>query len=412
MEGKEGKRIEDLIAEKIGQKEALSMKEDIGTTKYLIHAKIEANGVVERPDVVGAIFGQTEGLLGDALDLRELLKSSRIARIKVDISSAHGKSSGSIIIPSSLDKVETAIIAAALETIDRVGPCEATIKVERIEDVRGAKRKFVVDRAKEILGQMDAVATESQEISEMVKEHIRVDEISDYEGLPAGPGVRDSDAIIIVEGRADVLTLLRCGIRNAVAIEGTSVPKAVIDMSRNKTSTAFLDGDRGGDLILKELVQVTEIDFVARAPPGKMVEEMTRKEIVKALRNKVPADQAVIETKGKLEEAAPPPENREEGNLTKLNAAINELRGSLRARLFDAGLNAKEEVQVRSLVESLSRAEGISAVVFDGVVTQKIADIAVDKNLKYIVGMRVRLDRAPPANIKIFTPDDLRRRQR
>jgi len=412
MEGKEGKHIEDLIAEKIGQREALSMKEDIGTTKYLIHAKIEANGVVERPDVVGAIFGQTEGLLGDALDLRELLKSSRIARIKVNISSAHGKSSGSIIIPSSLDKVETAIIAAALETIDRVGPCEATIKVERIEDVRGAKRKFVVDRAKEIIGQMEAVATESQEISEMVKEHIRVDEISDYEGLPAGPGVRDSDAIIIVEGRADVLTLLRCGIRNAIAIEGTSVPKAVIDLSRNRTSTAFLDGDRGGDLILKELTQVTEIDFVARAPPGKMVEEMTRKEIVKALRNKVPADQAVIETKGKPEEAASPPEDREESNLAKLNATINELRGSLRARLLDAGLNTKEEVQVRNLVESLSRAEGISAVVFDGVVTQKIADIAADKNLTYIVGMRVRLDRAPPANMKIFTPDDLRRRQR
>jgi len=412
MEGKEGKHIEDLIAEKIGQREALSMKEDIGTTKYLIHAKIEANGVVERPDVVGAIFGQTEGLLGDALDLRELLKSSRIARIKVNINSAHGKSSGSIIIPSSLDKVETAIIAAALETIDRVGPCEATIKVERIEDVRGAKRKFVVDRAKEIIGQMEAVATESQEISEMVKEHIRVDEISDYEGLPAGPGVRDSDAIIIVEGRADVLTLLRCGIRNAIAIEGTSVPKAVIDLSRNRTSTAFLDGDRGGDLILKELTQVTEIDFVARAPPGKMVEEMTRKEIVKALRNKVPADQAVIETKGKPEEAASPPEDREESNLAKLNATINELRGSLRARLLDAGLNTKEEVQVRNLVESLSRAEGISAVVFDGVVTQKIADIAADKNLTYIVGMRVRLDRAPPANMKIFTPDDLRRRQR
>jgi hypothetical protein len=32
--------------------------------------------------------------------------------------------------------------------------------------------------------------------------------------------------------------------------------------------------------------------------------------------------------------------------------------------------------------------------------------------LKYIVGMRIRLDRAPPANVKILTPDDLRRRQR
>ncbi len=412
MEGKEGKNLEDLIAEKIGRKEALSMKDDIGTTKYLVHAKIEASGVVERPDVVGAIFGQTEGLLGDALDLRELLKSSRIGRIKVDISSAHGKSSGTIIIPSSLDKVETAIIAAALETIDRVGPCEATIKVERIEDVRGAKRKFVVDRAKEILGQIEAVATESQEISEMVKEHVHVDEITDYEGLPAGPGVRDSDAIIIVEGRADVLALLRCGIKNAVAIEGTSVPKVVADLSRNKTATAFLDGDRGGDLILKELLQVTEVDFVARAPPGKMVEEMTRKEIVKALRNKVPADQAVLETKGKPEEAAPKPEARGENDFVKLNAVINELRGTLKARLLKNNLETLEEVQVRDLADSLSKAAGVTAVAFDGVVTQKLVDIAVDKNVKYLVGMRVRLDRAPPASLKILTPDDLRRRPR
>ena len=35
------------------------------TAKYLIHADITTDGVVERSDVVGAVFGQTEGLLGD-----------------------------------------------------------------------------------------------------------------------------------------------------------------------------------------------------------------------------------------------------------------------------------------------------------------------------------------------------------
>lgn len=413
MEKNEGKRIEDLIAEKIGQKEALSMKEDIGTTKYLIHAKIDASGVVERPDVVGAIFGQTEGLLGDELDLRELLKSSRIGRIKVEISSAHGKSSGTIVIPSSLDKVETAIIAASLETIDRVGPCEATIKVEKIEDVRGAKRKFVVDRAKEILGGMEGVAPETMEISEAVKEHVRVEEITEYNGLPAGPGARDSDAIIIVEGRADVLALLRCGIKNTIAIEGTSVPKAVAELSKNKTATAFLDGDRGGDLILKELLQVADIDFVARAPPGKMVEELTRKEIIKLLRNKIPADQAVIEMKGRPEtpEAAPQPEAREGQDLAKLNTALNELRGTLKARLLNENMETSEEIHVRDLNDRLAQASGVGAVVFDGVVTQRLAEIAVEKGVKYLVGMRVRVERMP-AGLRVLTPDDLRRRPR
>jgi len=412
MEGKERKRLEDLIAEKIGQKEALSMKEDIGTTKYLINAKIEASGVVERPDVVGAIFGQTEGLLGDELDLRELLKSGRIGRIKVEISSTHGKSSGTVVIPSSLDKVETAIIAAALETIDRVGPCEATIKVEGIEDVRGAKRKFVVDRAKEILGRLEEVAPETQEISEAVKEHIRVEEITEYLGLPAGPGVRDSDAAIIVEGRADVLVLLRCGIKNAIAIEGTSVPRAVIELSKNKTSTAFLDGDRGGDLILKELLQVADVDFVARAPPGKTVEEMTRKEIIKALRNKVPANQALIEVKGRPEAPeAPEPEERKRQELAKLNAVLNELRGTLKARLLDGALETVEEVQVRDLADRLAKATGVGAVVFDGVVTPKLADIAAERGLKYLVGMRVHVEKMP-AGPKVLTPEELRRRPR
>ncbi|MEM4188329.1 MAG: hypothetical protein QXN56_04120, partial [Candidatus Hadarchaeum sp.] len=155
----EEKSLQDLVAEKLGKKEVSNMREDSGTTKYLIHAKIEASGVVERPDVVGAIFGQTEGLLGSDLDLRELLKSGRIGRIKVEINSSQGKSTGTITIPSSLDRVETAIIAASLETIDRVGPCEATIKVERIEDVRDIKRKFVVERAKELLGAFEEAAT-------------------------------------------------------------------------------------------------------------------------------------------------------------------------------------------------------------------------------------------------------------
>jgi len=389
------------------------MREDIGTTKYLVHAKIETNGVVERPDVVGAIFGQTEGLLGDELDLRELQKTSRIGRIKVDINSSHGKSTGTILIPSSLDRVETSIIGAALETIDRVGPCEATIKVESIEDVRDAKRKFIVDRAKEILGKIEEITPETQEISERVKEFVRIEEIVDYAGLPAGPGVRDSDAIIVVEGRADVLNLLRCGVRNTVAIEGTSVPQAVIDLTRNKTVTVFLDGDRGGDLILKELLQVAEVDFVARAPAGKGVQELTKKEMIKALRNKVPVDQALVELKAKpaAPEPSQAPQSQEERNSAKLEGIASELRGTLRASLLDEKLEKIEEMQVRDLKDRLPRMDGVNAIVFDGVVTQELADIASEKGLKYLVGMRARVERLPE-NLRILTIDELRRLSR
>jgi len=45
---------------------------DPATTKYLIKAHIKADGIIEKSDVVGAIFGQTEGLLGDEAHLRIL----------------------------------------------------------------------------------------------------------------------------------------------------------------------------------------------------------------------------------------------------------------------------------------------------------------------------------------------------
>jgi DNA primase len=384
------------------------MRENTGTTKYLLRAKIETNGVVERPDVVGAIFGQTEGLLGDELDLRELLKTGRIGRIKVDINSSHGKSSGVITMPSSLDRVETAVIGAALETINRVGPCEAKIKVKGIEDVREAKRKFIVNRAKELLELAEGAAPETQEMTEKIKESVRSGEIVEYRGLPAGPGVRDSDAVIIVEGRADVLNLLRAGIRNTIAIEGTSVPKAVIDLCKGKTVTAFLDSDRGGDLILKELRQVADVDFVARPPQGMSVEDLTRKEIIKALKNKVPIEHALAELKKKpIPEVAPAaePETQE---LGKLEDFVGQLRGALKALLLDEKLERIEEVQVRDLRERLPKLSGVRAVVFDGVVTQELADLAARRGVKYIVGMRSRVE-SMPANVRVLTADELRR---
>ena len=261
------------------------------SAKYLIHAEIRANGVVERSDVVGAIFGQTEGLLGNELDLRTLQEASKVGRIDVEIDSEAGRSYGTVTIASGLDKAETAVLAAALETSDRVGPCRAEFEVTELEDARAAKRREVVDRATDLLADFEETALSSDELVEEVRRNIRVENISEYEGLPAGPRVTDSDAIIVVEGRADVLTLLRYGIKNAIAVEGTDVPDAVADLTKGRTVTTFLDGDRGGDLILKELDQVGKADYVTFAPPGRSVEDLSRTEVLSALRKKAPYDQ-------------------------------------------------------------------------------------------------------------------------
>ena len=270
------------------------MNIDPNATKYMVKAKITADGVIDRPDVVGAIFGQTEGLLGDELDLRDLQKSGRIGRIEVETVTKGGKSEGIIYMSSSLDQVETVILASALETVDRVGPCKASVHVLGIEDVRVTKREKVVERAKELLNElMKQSEGSSTNLMNSVKQSVQVEEITTYgpDRCPAGPNVKDSEAIIIVEGRSDVLNLLKAGIKNAIAVEGTNIPKTVQELSKERVVTAFTDGDRGGELILRELFQVAEVDFVARAPRAHEVEELSSKQIVKCLRNKVPGDQ-------------------------------------------------------------------------------------------------------------------------
>jgi len=280
--------------------------------KYIVHSTITIDGIVDRPDVIGAIFGQTEGLLGNDLELRELQRSGRIGRIEVNMNTSGGKTNGEIIIPSSLDKTETAIVAAALEIIQRIGPCNAKIEVKNIEDVRTSKRQFVIERAKELLKELtEETLPDSQELADEVAQSVRMLEVSEYgkERLSSGPAIDESDEIIIVEGRADVLNLLKHGFKNAIAMNGTSVPQTIKDLTRKKTCTVFVDGDRGGDLIIRELLSVAEVDFVTKAPDGKEVEEITKKEIHKSLRGRITAEQVKLEMgideNGALREEAP-----------------------------------------------------------------------------------------------------------
>jgi len=275
-------------------------KAPVDIIKYVIHAEAEATGLVEKPDLIGAIFGQTEGLLGEDLDLRELQKSGRIGRIDADMETKNGVTKAKVTIPSSLDMVETSIIAAGVETITRVGPCDAKFKILTIEDVREDKRKAVVDRAREILKTfMSSELPDSKEISDELREGLRSDNITTFKGLDAGPAIESSESIIIVEGRADVLNLLRNGIKNAIAVGGIKIPPEIVDIAKNKIVTVFVDGDRGGDLILTSLKNAgVKIDGVSRAPAGREVEGLARKEVIMSLRRKRSPEEAFAEIEG------------------------------------------------------------------------------------------------------------------
>ena len=405
------------------------------SAKYIVHASIHIDGIVDRPDVIGAIFGQTEGLLGADLELRELQKSGRIGRIEVNVDTKGGKTKGEIIIPSSLDKAETSIVAAALEIIQRIGPCNAKIKAEKIEDIRISKRQFVIERAKELLrGLMDTSMPDSQEIADEVAYSVRVMEIQEYgkERLAAGPGIEESDEIIVVEGRADVLNLLKHGFKNAIAVGGTGIPKTVAELCKEKTASVFVDGDRGGDLIIQELMAVTEVDYITKAPDGKEVEELTKKEIHKSLRGKIAMEQYKLEHKpvnkeqvqrnnGRQQQRQAPrqaPQQRQAAPMAKPAAQkeaspkeketfgkmLEDLIGTRGAYILDEKLNILGKVPVselQSTVKSLS--SGIYAVIFDGNIDKDVLTVCERANVKFLTGMDTKVK--GPSSVKVFTAE-------
>lgn len=414
------------------------------SAKYIITSTINIEGVVDRPDVIGAIFGQTEGLLGADLELRELQRSGRIGRIEVNVATKSGKTSGEIVVPSSLDKAETAIVGAALEIIQRIGPCNATIHVDRIEDVRINKRQYVVDRAKELLREMmDGVMPDSKELADEVVNSVRVMEITEWgrDRLPAGPGIDESDEITIVEGRADVLTLLKNGFKNAISINGTSIPESIPDLCKQKIVTVFVDGDRGGDLIIKELMGITEIDFITKAPDGKEVEELTKKEIHKCLRAKVAAEQWKLDkTSGPMprpapsrapakREAAPaetkterparreapsraaPKKEEKKATLSdkekeKFSEMLEDLIGTRGAYILDPKLNILGKVPVSELLSTIkSLRTGMHAVIFDGSAERDLAEACERNGVNYLIGMGAKVKST--GRLQILTVDDL-----
>ena len=431
------------------------MNVDPNITKYVIKAKIVTDGVVEKPDVVGAIFGQTEGLLGEELDLRDLQKSGKIGRIEVEIDTKKGRTEGFVLIPSGLDQVESSILAAALETIDRIGPCKAKVDIEDVEDVRINKRDKVIQRAEELYKKMGTNGKSlSESIIQSVREEVEKKEILSYgeEHLPAGPAVGTSDSIIVVEGRNDVLNLLRYGIKNTIAVQGTSVPKTVKELSKARTVTLFVDGDHGGELIIKEMLQVADVDFIARAPPGTEVEELTYKQIVKALKYKAPVNQ-YLESHGMIEELKEfteknnkavadmnvniekKPETKEEPHKPEkeekhveqsepaattveeeirdvedprfVRNKLNELYESKAVEIYDSTSNPVARYPISDAVDLMQGVKNASVIISGGVISQRFVDIAFNMGIKSIYGMKMGHVTKRPDGIRVVTWDHM-----
>ncbi len=378
----------------------------------MIKARFVAEGALEKPDVIGALFGQTEGLLGSDLEMRELQKEGKIGRIEVELERQNGKTIGTIEIPTALDQSETTLIAAAIETIERVGPTDAVIEIEKIEDVRGKKRDFIIERAKALLGDLQSGAT-SKEISESVKISTRAAKIQEFgdEKLPAGDLV--GNEIIVVEGRADVLNLLRNGVNNVVGMNGTKLPAAIRELGKEKEITLFVDGDRGGKLIVQNVTANANISYIAVAPDGKEVEELSGKEILMSLRKKVPLREFFSEERTsssrqsdynsnnsynshssynsnyehrenqrEVKESTPVTEEEK----TTLKSMAKDIVGTKKAVIISDDLKIIKEVSEKSLTSTLKRLnESPLAVIVDGTATNPVVRSCEDVGAKVLI---------------------------
>jgi len=341
--------------------------------KYIIHAKLEASGAIEKPDIIGAIFGQTEGLLGDDLEMRELQKAGKIGRIEVNVESKEGKTVGEIEVPSAMDKTETTILAAALETIERVGPSDTKISVEEIEDVRGSKRDYILERAKKLMAKLSDSGNGFTEFNEEIQDSARAARIQSYgtENLPCGD--ISGEEVIVVEGRADVVNLLKKGIKNVIAMNGTNLPDAIKELSRKKEMTLFVDGDRGGNLIIKNVTENADIDFIAMAPEGKEVEELTGKEALQALRKKVRASEYS--------------RNQRSRGVKRYDDEVAETKTEPKVKKEIKKMSDKEKAQIKDKVEDLVGTKG--ALVFN-------QDLDIIKKIPIgRLGSGLRLDSEP-----------------
>lgn len=374
--------------------------------KYMVRADIKVNGTVQRKDIIGAIMGQTEGLLGDELELRKLQRTARIGHVDVEMENKGGKVHGMIMIPSSLDNVETAIIASSLETIDRIGPCTAKITVKEIQDIRATKRTSVVDRAKELLLELvNSGEAASKTVIEEVRSVLTVGTAKQFHGLTCGPNIETSSSLIVVEGRNDVRNLLNCGVKNAISADGAgSIKQELIDLANGKETVVLaIDGDRGGEMLFSQLNEMMKVDFVAQAPVGQEWELLPQKTVTKCLSMKVEAakfarqvkkqedkddKKAGVEDKNWAEDMEDTFESKSAPDEVKeFFTHLDDLEARKAVFIMMDG-TVSEPVGAKDLANAANEADGAIAIVYNGTISDKTLDIASEAAIETVVGTK------------------------
>jgi DNA primase len=334
------------------------------------------------------------------MNLNELQRVSKVGRIEVEIKTTENTTSGTALLPMSTDIDTCALIAAAIESIDKVGPFDCKFHLDAIDDVRASKKEDIVRRAKEIKQKWSTKSvSEGDTMLKDVHEGFS-GKITTYGSnkLPCSTGIFDSSWIILVEGRADILNLLRAGYDNALAIEGAKIDETIKDFCATKDKVvAFLDGDRAGGFILKELKSVVNIDIELRADPGLEVEELTPQRVADILKDA---------TKDIKQQTTEPKKVSEvDKQLADATSKVyNDLNETLEAVGLDSNNEQLFKVPISELVDKLSTQTGIKYLILDGIITQRLLDGANQSGIEYIVGHRIaNVSNSDGVILKTFT---------
>lgn len=432
-----------------------------GIVKYHVKLKFDVDGLVEKADIIGAIFGQTEGLLGPEMNLNELQKVSKVGRIEVNVDTKSNSARGDALIPMSTDISTAALIAAAIESIDKVGPFQAKFSLVGIDDIRAIKKKVIVDRAKKIVQEWATkTISEGEEMLKDVYDASKPGRLTTFgkAQLACGVGVFDSDWIILVEGRADVINLLRAGYDNSIAIEGAKIDETILKLTQGKKTVAFIDGDRAGDLILKELQGLVDIEKVYRAPAGREVEECTPMEISEILKdveqlmkdkindtNAVPSNVQQIRNHRRVDhnqnQSNNPDQNsafpydrdfttqslnkhdnydnsnqrqspdnmtsKEDEVISIVKQVFQEINETLDAMIFDKSMKKIVKIPISEIMKKISDLKDGNLLILDGIVTPRLVEAANKSGIKYIIGHRTSNLKKLTSDVRVQTFSDM-----
>ncbi len=433
-----------------------------GIVKYHVKLKFDVDGLVEKADIIGAIFGQTEGLLGPEMNLNELQKVSKVGRIEVNVDTKSNSARGDALIPMSTDISTAALIAAAIESIDKVGPFQAKFSLVGIDDIRAIKKRVIVDRAKKIVQDWATkTISEGEEMLKDVYDASKPGRLTTFgkAQLACGVGVFDSDWIILVEGRADVINLLRAGYDNSIAIEGAKIDETILKLTHGKRTIAFIDGDRAGDLILKELQGLVDIEKVYRAPPGREVEECTPLEISEILKdveqfikdkindtNTVPSNVQQIRNHHRVDHNQNQSNNQDQNSsfpynkdfanqslskhnnydnsnqrqntdtmtskddeevISTVKKVFQEINETLDAMVFDKSMKMIVKIPISELLNKISEMKDGNLLIIDGIVTPRLVEAANKSGIKYIIGHRTGNFKKASPDVRVQTFSDM-----